>query len=172
MHRIDRSLPVLFGILTGLAGLCSPMFAPPASASAWLENPNVLVEVGGKPSGTTHVYDSEDFQQMLLVGDGQPTALVIDLTTSSVSEIPAARVQETADGANTPDDFAGELLVTDVEQQDGTILLSWGDAPVAIRPLPPLIGPTTLERILAVKPAYGASAAAYKPDPAKVAALK
>jgi thiol-disulfide isomerase/thioredoxin len=46
------------------------------------------------------------------------------------------------------------------------------DKRIALAPLPPVVGKVALDRILEVKPGYRVDASAYKPDPAKVAALK
>ena len=41
-----------------------------------------------------------------------------------------------------------------------------------LQPLPPLVGPASLLKVLELKPAYAHAALAYKPDPTKIAALK
>ncbi len=37
------------------------LFGGSVHASEWLENVTVLVKIDGVPSGTAHVYDSEDY---------------------------------------------------------------------------------------------------------------
>jgi thioredoxin 1 len=143
----------------------------PAKQPSWQENISVLVQVAGKPDGSAHVYDSDDYQEMLLVLEDRPVAYLLDLAATSVSGVPRDSVHVDGEGiawiGNAPRD-----LLTTLDQKEGTLSFTQDEIPIAIQPLPPLIGPAKLERILELKPSYVVAAQKYKPDPAKLAAIK
>jgi thioredoxin 1 len=152
-----------------LAGLLA--VAGPAGATPWSENISVLVQVAGKPNGSAHVYDSSDYQRMLLVLDESPTALLLDLGATTVSGIPRDSVRVSADGTAEIGNAQPDLLTT-LETKEGTLSFIADDRAIEIKPLPPLIGSAKLERILELKPSYTVAAQKYKPDPAMISALK
>lgn len=140
-------------------------------ASEWLENVTVLVKVDGEPSGTAHVYDSEDYQRMLLTIDERPVGAVIDLAATIVSAIPADSIRHLDNGCLGTGNTAGEFLAT-LDNNEGILVFLWDDTSVSIEPIPPMIGPVDLERVLALKPTYKKAAEAYNPDTNAVAVLK
>lgn len=142
-----------------------------AQGSAWQENVSVLVHVAGKPNGAAHVYDSDDYQRMLLVLEDEHLAFLLDLGATSVSVIPCDSVHASSDGTAEIGKVSGDLLTT-LEQKEGILTFTQDDRPIEIRPLPPLIGPAKLARILELKPSYTVAAEKYKPDSVKVAAIR
>ena len=140
-------------------------------ASEWLENVSVLVRVGDEASATGHVYDSEDYQRMLLVMDGRPIAAILDLVTATVSAIPQDSIKQLENGCVTTGTVEEDYLAT-LHQNEGTLEFDWENVPVRIEPLPPLIGKTDLKTILAMKPSYGTMAESYRPDTTKIVLLR
>jgi thioredoxin 1 len=161
-------LLLLLALATG-----SPTFAGAAAARVpvWTENLSMQVAVDGKSDGQAHLYDSEDFQRMLLVLDDMKTAMVLDLGSTTISSVPPDAIRETEDGTVTVDESASSFL-TGLERTDGVIRCEFEEHPISISALPPLVGPTTLAHLLEMKPAYSISAQAYKPDPRRIAELK
>jgi len=159
---------LLLGILL-LAGLGAA--SAPARSSSWQENVSMRVDVGGMPSGTAHVYDSDDYQRMLLVFDDRPLAFLLDLGATSVFGVPHDSVHVAGEGSAEIGQVQGDLLTT-LDQKEGILSFSQGDQAISVQPIPPLIGRATLERILELKPSYALGAGKYKPDPGKIAALK
>jgi thiol-disulfide isomerase/thioredoxin len=159
--------------ISTLLSLAALLFLAPAVAPAasWNENIGLLVQVDGKPSGVAHVYDSEDYQRMLLCLEGQPEVAILDLTTATVSSAPGDSLRVGADGTAEFED-AGGVYLSPLEQNEGTISFAWNTSKLVLTPLPPLVGAAELSRILDLKPAYAHDAAAYKPEAAKLAALK
>ncbi len=171
MKKLERgfqSMPLLSLHILLLTLLATPA---PARAASWLENVSFRVQVGGKPTGTAHVYDSGDYQRMLLVLEERPHAYILDLAAATVYRVPRDSVRISDEGSAEIGKAATEYAAA-LDKKDGTLLFAVDDASIAIEPLPPLIGPATLEKILQLKPSYQSAAQKYKPDPAKVAILK
>lgn len=162
LHVLTAGAPVV--VLLGAA-------LPADAAVRWLENPHMGVQLDGKPSGAARVFDSEDYQRMLLLLAGSPHAFVIDLGSSTVYQTSPDGMKEDAEGALVSEEPPVEYFAA-LENADGTLSFPDGDSNITLSPLPPLVGKATLERILEVKPAYRYDAGMYKPDPAKIAALK
>jgi len=148
-----------------------PARAAAPKSAAWQENITMLISVDGKPDGRAHMYDSEDFQRMLLVFDDLKLAVVLDLPETMVYSLPPDSVHTSQDGTASVDETL-ETYLTGLERKDALISFDISEHAVTLQPLPPLVGPTTLARILELKPAYALAAQTYKPDPAKVAVLK
>jgi thiol-disulfide isomerase/thioredoxin len=158
-------------VAAGLLGLAVILPWTALQASGWLENAGVLVQVDGKPSGTSHIYDSDDFQRMLLVMDDRPTAAILDLAATAVYAIPRDSVRHLENGCVALGNAAGDYLAT-LHQDEGTLKFVWDELPISVAPIPPLIGRTDLKTILALKPSYATMADAYKPDTTKIVLLK
>ncbi|MBD3161294.1 MAG: hypothetical protein GF346_03765 [Candidatus Eisenbacteria bacterium] len=157
-----RKLPLIALLLLG----------SPAWAAEWTESVSFLVKTDGSPSGTAHVYDSEDFQRMLILFEDREQAAVLDLATVSVSAIPADSIRSSeTDGALHSPEGIGSYLAP-LEQEEGTLSFLWNETPVTIEPVPPLIGPVDRERVFAVKPTYETAAKEYEPAEEAAAALR
>lgn len=143
-----------------------------AIATAWTESVSFFVKNAGEPIGTAHVYDSDDFQRMLVLFEDREQAAVLDLATASVSTIPADSLHATENESvlRSPEGIADYLAP--LEQNDGTLSFQWDETPIVVEPVPPLIGPVERERIFAVKPTYETAAEKYEPAPEAVAALR
>lgn len=131
----------------------------------------MLVTVDGKADGRAHVYDSKDFQRMLLVLEAQKAVAVLDLPGTMVYTMPYDSVS-TSDEGNAYFDETSESYLGGLQREKGVVTFEMGGKAIAIQPIPPLIGPTTLTHLLELKPSYAIAAQAYKPDPAKIAILK
>jgi thiol-disulfide isomerase/thioredoxin len=143
-----------------------------SSASAdWLENIGLLVKVDGEPSGLAHVYDSDDYQRLLLVMEDRPISAIIDLAATTVYSIPRDSVAHGEDGHVETGEVTEEYL-TMLTQEEGTLQFEWEESPVTIEPVPPLIGEVELERVLFLKPTYGRLAEKYEPDAKHLGVLK
>ncbi len=157
---------ILIAVLLGGA-----MLPIAALAETWQENIGLLVRVDGKPDGSAQLFDSEDYQRMLLVLGEPPSALVLDLADGTVGAVPRDSVRIDENGTADLGSIGIEYLA-DCERKDVAIHFALEQKSVEIVPLPPLIGETTLQRLLEIKPSYAVAAKAYKPDGAAVAALK
>jgi len=161
--------------LTRLATVLLPAIVPAAVALAhagtWQENVAVLIQLDGKANGAAHVFDSDDYQRMLLVLDDRPTALILHLAEGAVYGVPRDSVHISDDGS-ADIGIVGEDFLTGLEHKDGTVRFTWDDQPFAIQPLPPLLGPAPLKQILELKPSYALAAQLYKPDPTKLALIR
>lgn len=145
--------------------------AGPVSAGDWLENIGLLVKVDGKPSGTAHIYDSDDYQRLLLVMEDKTESAILDLAATTVFSIPRDSVRAGEDGiANTGEAIEEYLALLDSEE--GTLHFLWNEAPVTLEPLPPLIGPVDLETLLSMKPTYQVAAEKYSPEDSLLGTLK
>lgn len=149
--------------------LCLGVPAP--QAATWNENIGLLVKVDGKPSGIAHIYDSEDYQQMLLCIEGQPKVAILDLTTATVSSAPGDSLRVGTDGTAEFEEAGSEYLAP-LEQNEGTLSFAWDASKLVLTPLPPLVGAADLAHILELKPAYAHAAAAYEPEPGNLAVVK
>ncbi len=129
------------------------------------------MRVDDAPCGVAHVYDSDDYQRMLLAVDTLASAAVIDLATASVYTTPHEGIEFDENGTASSDESAEEYCCP-FEQNGATLEFVWGSETIAIEPLPPLIGATDLDQVLAVKPSYAVAAVAYEPDSTIVAHLR
>jgi thiol-disulfide isomerase/thioredoxin len=157
--------PLLIAVVLGLGPVAAP------AAATWNENIGLLVQVDGKPSGAAHLYDSEDYQQMLLCIEGQPKVAILDLATAIVTTAPAESLRVGTDGIAEFEEAGSEYL-SPLEQNEGTLSFAWDASKLLLTPLPPLVGPAELAHVLELKPAYAHDAAAYKPEAAKLGVLK
>ena len=153
---------VLFALLS---------LATASLAADWIENIGVLVRIDSLGSGISHVYDSDDYQRMLLVVDDQASAAVIDLATATVYTIPREGVEFREDGTASSDETT-EVYCCPFDQIGATLEFVWESTTIAIEPLPPMIGATDLDQVLAIKPSYAVAASAYEPDSTIIARLR
>lgn len=167
MIRISRTSVRIAILLMGLI----IVLATAATAEVWQQNISMLVQTDGKPDGLASVYDSPDYQQILLHFDGKPSALVLNLGEGTVYGCPRDSVRTDREGNALLGIFKMDF-VSDLEKKDAVISFAWDGHNIVVQPIPPLVGATTLARVLELKPAYAHAADAYKPDATKIAALK
>jgi hypothetical protein len=149
----------------GLAGLMTP-----THAETFTENLHFQVLVGDSVAPHSRLYDSEDYQRMLLLsGDNPP--ILLELATTSVYQLTREDLQERDDDVVVRDDHEG-LLVAAFSTEEGSITVDLGERIYRLAPAPPLVGIVSLEELLAAKPGYASDAEAYRPDSALVSKLK
>ncbi|MBU1701363.1 MAG: thioredoxin family protein [Candidatus Eisenbacteria bacterium] len=147
------------------------VFAPAgAGAAIYFENLGYQVFQADTIIPRAHLYDSEDYQSMLLLpGTGAP--LLLELGTQSVYEIAPEDLDLSGEDpvlSNLENGLFFCALIT----EEGSIHI---DSPVRsyrLSPLPQFLGPATLAEVLALKPAYALDAREYLPDPDAIKMLK
>lgn len=144
--------------------------ALPARAEVFHENLMFQVLVGDAVDPRAHIYDSEDFQEMLVVS-GENAPLLLELMTDSVYELAREDLEPNGDELILKDDHGG-LLVTALAKEEGSIIVDLEETTLKLAPTPPLVGVVELEDVIAVKPSYALDAEAYEPDTAFVSKLK
>lgn len=156
-----------------LAPLLLALALLPADApcAAWQENIGLLVRIDGQPEGNARLFDSEDYQQMLLVLADRPAAMVLELADGTVGSIPRDSVRIGSDGQAHLGPVGSEYL-GDCTRDNGVIAFSADGMNVEIAPLPPLIGEVSLVRLLELKPSYAVASKAYKPEPIAMRTIK
>ena len=153
-----------FGAASLLAAGCGCAFG-----LAFHENLAFKVFSGDAPAREARLYDSEDFQQILLLpGHGAP--LVLDLATESVYALSPEQVSGTLEDP-VVDAFDEGTFATLFVKEEGVITIPLEDATYRLSPAPPLVGPASLDELLAAKPIYGIDAAQYAPDSTAVGLL-
>lgn len=149
------------------------------SAAAWLENTElraVRSAPGGAgapaeddPAPVAEVFDSTDYQTMLILQRAWPRAYTLDLVTGEVLAHPTEEiVTEAGELMPAGDGTSAGSFVSDPE---GRIHFSTPRHEFVVEPLPPLIGEVGREELDRRQPAYARRAAAYDPNPAMVRAL-
>lgn len=153
------------------AALCVCLAAEARARDVWQQNISMLVTTDGKPDGSAELFDSADYQQMLLLLDGRPKSFVLSLADGGVYGFPRDSVLTNPEGNAVLGIFKMEY-VSDLEKKDANLSFAWDGHAIELAPLPQLIGPTTLPRLLELKPSYAHASEVYKPDPAKIVMLK
>ena len=148
------------------------LVGPGAWAAEWTESVDFLVKTDGEPSGTALVYDSDDFQRMLILFEDRDEAAVLDLAAASVSTMPSDSVRSTDSEGILRSPEGIDTFLAPLEQEEGTLSFVWDETPIVVEPVPPLIGPVSRERLFAVKPTYQRAAKEYAPEAAAVEALR
>ncbi len=149
------------------------------AAAAWLENTElraVRSTPGGNgapaeedPAPIAEVFDSTDYQTMLVLQRAWPRAYTLDLVTGEVLAHPTEEiVSET--GQLRPAD-SGTSTGSFVSDPEGRIHFSTLEHEFVVEPLPPMVGEIGREELDRRQPVYARRAAAYDPDPAMIRAL-
>jgi thiol-disulfide isomerase/thioredoxin len=115
------------------------------------------------------VYQSRDFQSLLVVPLVGEEAWVLDLAGKRVAGIPRRRLSITGEGAVVSSATAtsrGTFTKTGAD-----ILFQAGDLDIRVGPFAPLTGEVPLETLLAKKKEYASAAADYVPDPGALARI-
>lgn len=151
--------------------LATAVFPLAARAAEWTENITMIVTVDGKPDGAAHVYDSNDFQRMLLVPGGTPLAFILELGDRAAYSVPADSVRMTDEGEASVG-LGGQEYAAGIEDLKGVMFFTVGEHQFTLDTIPPLIGLAPLGRILTLKPSYVVDRLAYKPDDAAIKAIR
>lgn len=109
------------------------------------------------------VYQSRDFQNLLVVPLTGEAAWILDLAGKRVASIPRGRLSITGTGAVVSSAVASPMGAFTKTGAD--ILFQADSLDIRVGPWAPLTGEMSLETILARKKEYGEAAAAYVPDP-------
>ncbi|MBM3318392.1 MAG: thioredoxin family protein [Candidatus Eisenbacteria bacterium] len=150
--------------------------AAPA-ASPWIENPELTLaltpfdEAGAASAHGGEVFDSDDYQTMLLLPSDWDLAYVLDLAGGNVSAFPRAAVLGADGETRRPDPRAARPAGVFVGGGDARILFADDRCEVEVGPTPPLIGAVSRAELERRQPVYGRRARGYHPDPAVVGQL-
>ncbi len=117
------------------------------------------------------VFDSADYQHLLLIAPPWPEALVLTLSTGDVHTFPAASVLGEDGRPRRIDPAAGAWVASFTTHGDGRITFGTTDLDYTIEPAAPLVGEVSVQVLFNRQPVYARGAAAYRPDPAMVARL-
>ncbi len=142
--------------------------ANPGAGNSGADNPGVASRVDAAP--VAEVFDSRDYQCMLVLQRAWPDAYVLDLATGEVfvhpvTEVITAEGRLQAPAAGTP---AGSFIA----DPEGNIRFGTIDQEIVVEPLPPLVGALDRSELDRRQPVYSRRAAAYQPDAAAVSALR
>ena len=149
-------------------GAGDPGAASPGAGDSGAASPGVANRVDAAP--VAEVFDSRDYQCMLVLQRAWPDAYVLDLATGEVfvhpvTEVITAEGRLQAPAAGTP---AGSFIA----DPEGNIHFGTIDQEIVVEPLPPLVGALDRSELDRRQPVYSRRAAAYQPDAAAVSALR
>ncbi|MBD3235737.1 MAG: hypothetical protein GF330_03450 [Candidatus Eisenbacteria bacterium] len=186
------------GWACGVALVCILCSLAPARATAhdperyWTLNTALLVELhlyepsSGDPLDpaqagaasrklTGEVFDSPDFQQMLLWFPNRETSYLLDLASGDACAYPRADLAgNPTPGAHPvePPAGSGERLGSFFTQPDGSLAFSTPSADLLVRPAPELVGELPRAEIEARLPGFASKVAAYEPSAAALTTLR
>ncbi len=174
-----RTIVFTLTVITCLALSCqiaTGQESIPGHEPAWLENPELvasrtLTNTGEIISGSGEVFDSNDYQFMLILGVDWDTAFILDLGTYDVfsHQIESIILPDGSLKAPTDPGLSIDLFTF---HDNGTITFTDQNADYLIAPASPIIGEITLETLYTRLPVYKRRANLYIPDPTQIAALK
>ncbi len=178
-------LAVFFAV--SVLGVLAPNLRIVAAAGAddgsddnvWLQNPELRatrapVDADSAAAGAdvdAPVYDSADFQWMLLLQESWDTAFVLDLLTEEVLAYSPAAMEGPDGTLRQPPVEEGFSCGVFTGHEDGRMTFEADGYAYAIEPLPPMIGPLSREDLARRQGVYEQRAAAYEPDPALIARI-
>ena len=111
-------------VLLIMVGCSLAGFAVSARAEMFHENLQFQILVGDSIIPHAHLYDSEDFQEMLLVpGEGSP--LLLELGTESVYELAPEDMEQSGEEWVVRDDHDGNLVTALPRKRDPSSWI-WG----------------------------------------------
>jgi thiol-disulfide isomerase/thioredoxin len=120
---------------------------------------------------TGEVFDSPDFQQMLLLPARWGTAYVLELATGEVLAYAQSALLGDGGALLAPPEGGGSPVGIFVVQGDGAITFPTPECDVAVEAAPPLVGELTRAQLASRQPGYPRRAAIYPPDSASVQML-
>jgi thiol-disulfide isomerase/thioredoxin len=193
--RIPRTLfpALLIGLLASAASAGAPAPEAPAvttvpggtpvkaTAPTWVENPSLTLRMTAQtsqgsaaatPAATGgEVFDSSDYQSILLLPVAGDAAYVLDLKAVEALAYPKSSVMANDGTLQRPDRKGARSLGRFETDPDGRIRFSDGASEIATEPAPPLIGPLTRAKLEERQPGYARRTRIYHPDAAMVAKL-
>ncbi len=194
MGSIPGACPPAPSPLGALACLTAqPAYAQSSSTNAgWIENPSLVacLEKGAtgqanpksSPTGAQsraifgEVFDSSDYQSMLVLPAEGEFAYIVQLSTKRATAYPRAAFLDAAGqvqaspspgGTSAPGTDAGAVST----DNQGRMMFHHAGGDIQIELAPPLIGAIERADLEARQPAYARHARAYRPDAAAVATL-
>lgn len=146
------------------------------AAPYWTENSGLIANLEPLDKTSSHagkvlvgeVFDSPDFQRMLLLIPGWSQAYVLELATNEVVAYPAAALQDKLHQPIAPPESGGAVAGYFSVQPDASVVFRTADSQVVIAPAPPLVGEISREKLAERFPVYERRAAAYSPAPEAV----
>ncbi|MCK4305680.1 MAG: hypothetical protein KAY24_15690 [Candidatus Eisenbacteria sp.] len=117
------------------------------------------------------VFDSADFQFLLLLGAAWEEAYILDLATGDVWIHSKAALWTPAEELTQPSSEDGDYGTTFVPHEDGRISFVLDPWEITVEPLPPMLGLISEQELLARQPVYRRRAEAYDPDPEMITCL-
>jgi hypothetical protein len=153
-----------------MAGCSLAALAASAHGEIFHENLQFQVLVGDSIIPHAHVYDSDDFQEILLVPE-EGSLLLLELGTESVYELAAGDLEQSGEEWVLRDDHDGNLVAA-LSKEEGSIVVDLEETSYRLSPMPPLVGIISREKLVAVKPSYALTAEAYEPDAEILSKLK
>ena len=142
-------IPRLSWLLAIALGLVSPVYAePPDAPPFWIENPELCVvrtpapgaPAAESPEPNGEVFDSADYQSILLLADSWHSALILDLVSGEVS---AHAKDPLLDGEGQPRQAPngdGEVLTSFLTDDNGKITFEDLEHRYSVEPVPPMVG--------------------------------
>lgn len=144
---------------------------PPVDrAVEWKEATGYDLAVGGQDDPLVRVFQSPDFQQLLVFPSTGELAWLFNLKAKTTASVPRAAVSAGAEGATFA--AAGATPVGTFTPQGPDMLFKVAGKDAKVGPEPPIIGQISLETLLAKKKEYVLAAKAYTPNGAALSLLK
>ena len=171
-------------LIAVLSAWTSPAVFAAETPPAWTENAGLILRIHHSAApdakATTaaaadeygEIFDSPDYQSLLLLPSQGTNAYVLTLATMKACSYPRELVIDTQGRVSVPAPEKGSDAGLARTEKDGRLHLTISGAELFVEPAPPLIGPLTREEREAREPAYTRKAHAYKPDPKMVARVK
>ncbi len=159
------------------AGLVLLATAAPVALAAVLRcKPfsDYCVEVNGEYPGDAGFYQSENRSKYLIDIPAMKSGLLMDLAAKRITTVPRAQISR-GDGAIQVNDGVPDGAATYAFSIDGPVIsFQAEDRRVRILPVvmrAPIVGPTTIEALVAERSEYRDGIKAYAPDPASLAVI-
>jgi thiol-disulfide isomerase/thioredoxin len=194
-RRILLAAVALAGALTLVCALSAPPAwaeasgAPqkaPAPASAtettWTENSALMArmldsgaQAGSSSSGTSlgsgEVFDSADYQRMLVLPSQGECAYILELASGKATAYPRGAVLGEGGEVRTPPEESAVAAGTANADEEGRLVIAHNGLKILIEPAPPLVGFIDRTELEARHPAYARHTRTYVPDSTMVAIL-
>ena len=163
----------------------APAATPAASGEpAWTENPGLILRLHHPQAPETEtpavpaddeygeVFDSSDYQAMLLLPARSACAYVLEISSLKARAYARDLVVDAEGGLHVPAPENSTEAGTARADADGRLRLRHDGVEIFVEPAPPLIGFLTREELEARLPVYARRTIVYRPDPKMVALLR
>jgi len=158
---------------------------PAAEHDIWVENASLTIRLTvyqstGNPSAAAtadsavvqvtggEVFDSIDYQSLLLLPSQWDRAFVVDLESGQATAYDRQAVLTEAGHVVAPPPNSGQSVGIAIADAEGRLCLSNGDWELVVEAAPPLVGPLARKDLVARQPVYGRRVHAYEPEPIMV----